>query len=145
MGLSAAWSFEASHDPFLPLALASERTESIELGTAIAVAFARNPMTCAVTSWDLHRMTGGRFILGLGTQIKPHITKRFSEQWSHPAERMREYIEGRAGHLAHVRDRRPAQPPRRVLHPHPDDGVLQPRPPSAWRRRRSTWPASARG
>ncbi len=93
MGLSAAWSFEASHDPFLPLALAAERTESIELGTAIAVAFARNPMTCAITAWDLQRHSGGRFILGLGTQIKPHITKRYSEQWSRPAERMSEYIE----------------------------------------------------
>lgn len=93
MGLSAAWSFEASHDPFLPLAVAAERTEHIQLGTAIAVAFARNPMTCAVTAWDLQRHSEGRFILGLGTQIRPHITKRYSEQWSRPAERMREYIE----------------------------------------------------
>ena len=90
--LNAAWTFEASHDPFLPLALAAERTHSIELGTAIAVAFARNPMTCAITAWDLQRLSNGRFILGLGTQIKPHITKRYSETWSQPATRMREYI-----------------------------------------------------
>ena len=76
MGLDAAWTFEASHDPFLPLVLAADRTKSINLGTAIAVAFARNPMTCAVTSWDLQRLSEGRFILGLGTQIKPHITRR---------------------------------------------------------------------
>ncbi|MCS5689626.1 MAG: LLM class flavin-dependent oxidoreductase, partial [Acidimicrobiales bacterium] len=75
--LNAAWTFEASHDPFLPLALAGEQTQSIELGTAIAVAFARNPMTCAITAWDLQRLSNGRFILGLGTQIKPHITKRY--------------------------------------------------------------------
>ena len=92
MGLDAAWTFEASHDPFLPLVLAADRTKSINLGTAIAVAFARNPMTCAVTSWDLQRLSEGRFILGLGTQIKPHITRRYSEQWSRPAARMREYI-----------------------------------------------------
>ena len=92
MGLDAAWTFEASHDPFLPLALAADQTESIQLGTAIAVAFARNPMTCAVTAWDLQRLSNGRFILGLGTQIKPHITKRYSESWSQPAARMKEYI-----------------------------------------------------
>ena len=92
MGLDAAWTFEASHDPFLPLALAAHQTESIQLGTAIAVAFARNPMTCAVTAWDLQRLSNGRFILGLGTQIKPHITKRYSESWSQPAARMKEYI-----------------------------------------------------
>ena len=92
MQLNAAWTFEASHDPFLPLAIAAERTNTIELGTAIAVAFARNPMTCAVTAWDLQRLSNGRFILGLGTQIRPHITKRYSETWSQPAIRMREYI-----------------------------------------------------
>ena len=92
MGLNAAWTFEASHDPFLPLALAAQQTDTIELGTAIAVAFARNPMTCAITAWDLQRLSNGRFILGLGTQIKPHITKRYSESWSQPASRMKEYI-----------------------------------------------------
>ena len=92
MGLDAAWTFEASHDPFLPLALAAHQTDDIQLGTAIAVAFARNPMTCAVTAWDLQRLSNGRLILGLGTQIKPHITKRYSESWSQPAARMKEYI-----------------------------------------------------
>lgn len=93
LGFDGAWSFEANHDPFIPLTLASQRTERIELGTAIAVAFARPPMTMAVTAWDLQRLSGGRFILGLGTQIKPHITKRYDMPWSKPAARMKEYIE----------------------------------------------------
>jgi probable F420-dependent oxidoreductase len=91
-GYSGAWTAETSHDPFLPLLLAAEHTEELELGTSIAVAFARNPMTLANTAWDLQTYSKGRFILGLGSQIKPHITKRFSMDWSHPAPRMREMI-----------------------------------------------------
>lgn len=91
-GYSGAWTAETSHDPFLPLAVAADRTETIELGTSIAVAFARNPMLLANLGWDLQTMSSGRFILGLGSQIKPHITKRFSMEWSHPAPRMREMI-----------------------------------------------------
>jgi probable F420-dependent oxidoreductase len=91
-GYSGIWSFEGGHDPFLPLLLAAEHTREIELGTSIAVAFARNPMLLAHTGWDLQAYSGGRFILGLGSQIKPHITKRFSMPWSHPAPRMRELI-----------------------------------------------------
>ena len=91
-GYSGAWTAETSHDPFLPLLLAAEHTEKLELGTSIAVAFARNPMTLANTAWDLQAYSGGRFILGLGSQIKPHITKRFSMEWSHPAPRMREMV-----------------------------------------------------
>ena len=92
LGYSGGWTAETSHDPFLPLALAAEHTERIELGTSIAVAFARNPMTLANIGWDLQSFSKGRFILGLGSQIKPHITKRFSMEWSHPAARMREMI-----------------------------------------------------
>jgi probable F420-dependent oxidoreductase len=91
-GYDGAWVAETSHDPFLPLVLASEATEKLELGTGIAVAFARNPMTTASTAWDLQSFSGGRFLLGLGSQIKPHIEKRFSMPWSHPAPRMREFI-----------------------------------------------------
>jgi probable F420-dependent oxidoreductase len=91
-GYSGAWTAETAHDPFLPLLLAAEHTEHLELGTSIAVAFARNPMTLANTAWDLQAYSKGRFILGLGSQIKPHITKRFSMDWSHPAPRMREMI-----------------------------------------------------
>jgi probable F420-dependent oxidoreductase len=91
-GYDGAWSVETAHDPFLPLLLAAEHTEHLELGTSIAVAFARNPMTLAHIAWDLQSYSKGRFILGLGSQIKPHITKRFSMEWSHPAPRMREMI-----------------------------------------------------
>ncbi len=91
-GYSGAWTAETSHDPFMPLVVAAEHTTDLELGTSIAVAFARNPMTLANTAWDLQAFSKGRFILGLGSQIKPHITKRFSMEWSHPAPRMREMI-----------------------------------------------------
>lgn len=92
-GYSGAFTAETSHDPFLPLAIAAEHTATLELGTAITVAFARSPMTTASTAWDLQAFSEGRFILGLGSQIKPHITKRFSMEWSKPAARMREYVQ----------------------------------------------------
>ena len=91
-GYSGLLSAETSHDPFLPLALAAEHTEHIELMTAIAVGFARNPMVLAHTAWDLQALSGGRFLLGLGSQIQAHITKRFSMPWSRPAARMEEMI-----------------------------------------------------
>src|SRR5688500_16842085 len=91
-GYDGVWTGETSHDPLLPLLLAADATERIELGTSITVAFARNPMTTAVTANDLQAYSKGRHILGLGSQIKPHITKRFSMPWSHPAPRMREYV-----------------------------------------------------
>ncbi len=91
-GYDGLWSSESAHDPFLPLVLAAEHTERIELGTAIAVAFARSPMQLAYTAHDLQAYSGGRFLLGLGSQIKPHIERRFSMPWSHPAPRMREFI-----------------------------------------------------
>jgi probable F420-dependent oxidoreductase len=91
-GYDGIWVPETSHDPFLPLILAAEHTERLDLATGIVVAFARNPMTLAQVSWDLQAAAQGRFILGLGSQIKPHITKRFSMPWSSPAARMREMI-----------------------------------------------------
>ncbi len=91
-GYDGAWSAETSHDPFLPHVLAADATDRLELGTGIAVAFARSPMTLANTAWDLQVQSEGRFLLGLGSQIKPHITKRFSMPWSQPAARMREMI-----------------------------------------------------
>jgi probable F420-dependent oxidoreductase len=91
-GYDGAWSSETGHDPFLPLVLAAERTEHLELGTAIAVAFARSPMNLAIMANDLQAFSKGRFMLGLGSQIKPHIEKRFSMPWSRPAARMRELI-----------------------------------------------------
>ncbi|OBI47212.1 LLM class F420-dependent oxidoreductase [Mycobacterium kyorinense] len=91
-GYDGCWTGEINHDPFLPLLLAAEHTSRLELGTSIAVAFARNPMTVANLGWDLQTYSQGRFILGLGTQIKPHIEKRFSMPWSHPVRRMREFV-----------------------------------------------------
>jgi len=92
VGYDGLWSAETSHDPFFPLVLAAEHTDRIMLGTGIAVAFARNPMNLAVMANDLQTLSQGRFMLGLGSQIKPHIEKRFSMPWSHPAPRMRELI-----------------------------------------------------
>jgi probable F420-dependent oxidoreductase len=91
-GYDGVWSAETNHDPFLPIAVGASATEKLEFGTGIAVAFARNPMTLAVLANDLQLLTKGRFMLGMGSQIKPHITKRFSMPWSHPAPRMRELI-----------------------------------------------------
>jgi probable F420-dependent oxidoreductase len=91
-GYSGLWTAETSHDPFFPLLLAAGATSTVELGTSIAVAFARSPMTTANVAWDLQSYSKGRFVLGLGSQIKPHITKRFSMPWSHPAARMREFV-----------------------------------------------------
>jgi probable F420-dependent oxidoreductase len=91
-GFDGIWCAETAHDPFLPLVLAAEHTERVELGTGITVAFARNPMTMAVVANDLQAYSKGRFILGLGSQIKPHIEKRYSMPWSRPAARMREYV-----------------------------------------------------
>jgi probable F420-dependent oxidoreductase len=86
------WLGETRHDPLLGCALAGQGTSRIEVGTGIAVAFARSPMTLAVTANDLQLLTGGRFLLGLGSQVRAHITRRFSMPWSHPAPRMREFV-----------------------------------------------------
>ena len=83
---------EINNDPFFPLVLAAEHSKTIQLTTAISVAFARNPMTVANLAWDLNQYSKGRFTIGLGSQIKPHITRRFSMPWSQPAARMREFI-----------------------------------------------------
>ena len=92
-GFDGLWVAEAAHNPFLPLAHACLATERIELGTAIAVAFPRSPMMMAQNAWDLAEQSRGRFILGLGTQIKPHITRRFSAKWGKPLQQFREYIQ----------------------------------------------------
>jgi probable F420-dependent oxidoreductase len=91
-GYAGIWSFELSHSAFPPLVLAAEHAETLELGTSIVVAFARSPMTTAIEAWDLQGFSGGRLMLGLGSQIRPHIEKRYSMPWSHPAPRMREFI-----------------------------------------------------
>ena len=92
LGYHGAVTAETSHDPFFPLLLAAEHTEQIQLVTSIAVAFARTPMNLANIGHDLNSFSKGRFVLGLGSQIRPHVTKRFSMPWSKPAARMREFI-----------------------------------------------------
>jgi probable F420-dependent oxidoreductase len=91
-GLAALWTTETQHDPFLPLAPAALATRRIALGTAIAVAFPRSPTITAHTAWDLAQASGGRFILGLGTQVKAHIERRFATPWGAPVDRLRDYI-----------------------------------------------------
>ena len=91
-GYDGAVTAEVASDPFFPLLLAAEHSERIDLMTSIAVAFARNPMTLANVGHDLNAYSRGRFVLGLGSQIRPHITRRFSMPWSQPAARMREFI-----------------------------------------------------
>jgi probable F420-dependent oxidoreductase len=92
MGFGALWSAETSHDPFLPLAVAAGVTSRVVLGTAIAVAFPRSPMVLAHVAWDLQRASGGRFVLGLGSQVKAHNERRFSVKWEAPGPRLREVV-----------------------------------------------------
>ena len=91
-GYAGAFTFEGPHDPFFPLVLAAQATSRIELYSAVAIAFARTPMLLAHIGWDLQALSRGRFLLGLGSQIRPHIEKRFGMPWSHPAARMRELV-----------------------------------------------------
>lgn len=93
LGFDGVATRETAHDPFLPLTLAAEHTTKLQLMTAIAVAFARSPMTLAQVAHDLNSLSSGRFILGLGSQVKAHIERRFSMPWSHPAARMREMVQ----------------------------------------------------
>lgn len=92
LGFDGFFSAETSHDPFPPLFLANHAEPELDLGTAITVAFPRSPMVLAHTAWDLAEASQGKFMLGLGTQIKVHINRRFSTEWSHPTDRLREYI-----------------------------------------------------
>lgn len=95
VGFDAVWTSETKHDPFLPLALTAEHTNQLRFGTAIAVAFARSPSILAYTAWDLAAASGGRFLLGLGTQIRPHIERRFGMRWPEsPVGKLREMVQG---------------------------------------------------
>ena len=91
-GYRGFWTSEVAHDPFLPLAVGTASGHDILLGTSIAVAFARSPMTLAYTAWDLARASRGRFVLGLGSQVRGHVTGRFGMPWSAPVPRMREFV-----------------------------------------------------
>ncbi len=92
LGFAGLWTSETKHDSFLPLAVAANSTRALDLGTSIAIAFSRSPMTTAQLSWDLQDLSGGRFILGLGTQVKAHIERRFSMPWGRPVARLKDYI-----------------------------------------------------
>ena len=86
------WFSETSYDPFLQLALAAQHTDRVQIGTAVALAFTRSPTVLAHSAWDLQRLSNGRLLLGLGSQVKGHIQRRFSEEWLSPVERMAEVI-----------------------------------------------------
>ncbi len=92
LGIRGLWTTETTHNPFLPLTHVAAHTERLEFGTGIAVAFPRSPMVTAQLAWDLAGQSGGRFILGLGTQVKAHIVRRFSTVWDKPGPRLKEYI-----------------------------------------------------
>ncbi len=92
VGFAALWTSETKHNPFLPLALAAEHTQRILLGTAVAIAFPRSPMVTAQIAWDLQKYSRGRVLLGLGTQVKAHIERRFGMKWEAPVAKLREYI-----------------------------------------------------
>jgi probable F420-dependent oxidoreductase len=92
LGFSGMWFTESAHNPYLTSAAAALNTERVLIGTGIAVAFPRSPMVTAQATWDLAEASRGRFVLGLGSQVKAHVQRRFSTEWSRPAARMREYI-----------------------------------------------------
>jgi probable F420-dependent oxidoreductase len=92
IGFDGIWTAETKNDPFLPLILAAEHSRRMEVGTAIAVAFARSPASLAYMAWDLARYSQGRFILGLGSQVRGHIERRFGVKWEKPVKKMRETI-----------------------------------------------------
>ena len=93
LGYDAVATQENQHDPFLPLAAAAVATERVRLVTSIALAFTRSPVATAYTGWDLHVSSHGRFVLGLGTQVKGHNERRFSVPWTAPAPRIREVVD----------------------------------------------------
>jgi len=93
VGFDAIWTSETQHDPFLPLGLVAEHTTRLHFGTAIAIGFARSPTVLAHTAWDLAAASGGRFLLGLGTQVRAHVERRFGSTWpASPAGALRELI-----------------------------------------------------
>jgi len=92
LGYDAVLGVETQHDPFLALAIAAQEPSKVELGTGIALAFTKSPVATAYIAWDLQAMSGGRLVLGLGSQVKGHVTRRFGMPWSKPAQRMKDYV-----------------------------------------------------
>lgn len=92
LGFDGLWTSETKHDSFLPLALAAAATHTMRLGNSVAIAFSRSPMVTAQLAWDLQALSGGRFALGLGTQVRAHVERRFSMPFDKPAARLADYI-----------------------------------------------------
>jgi probable F420-dependent oxidoreductase len=92
LGYDTVVAVETQHDPYLILAVAAQTPSKLELATGIALAFTKSPAATAYTAWDLQRMSGGRLVLGLGSQVKGHVTRRFGMPWSKPAQRMKDYV-----------------------------------------------------
>jgi probable F420-dependent oxidoreductase len=92
IGFAGLWSVETKHNSFFPLLIAAEHSARVELGTAVAIAFPRSPMVTAQIAWDLQALSGGRFILGLGTQVRAHIERRYGMAWEPPIAKLRDYI-----------------------------------------------------
>jgi len=109
IGVDGVWFSETSHDPFLGAALAAEHTQRISIGTSVAIAFTRSPTVLAHTAWDLAALSDGRFILGLGSQVKAHITRRFGLPWESPAPKLREAVEAIRSVWTAWRDRTPLE------------------------------------
>lgn len=92
LGFDAVVAVETQHDPYMILAIAAQEPSKLELVTGIALAFTKSPVATAYTAWDIQRMSGGRFLLGIGSQVKGHVTRRFGMPWSKPAQRMKDYV-----------------------------------------------------
>jgi probable F420-dependent oxidoreductase len=93
LGFDGIWTYEISRDPYFPIVPAALATSRVNLGTNLAIAFARSPFSTAMSAWDLQRLTGGRFLLGLGTQVRAHVEHRFSMPFEHPARRIKEFVQ----------------------------------------------------
>ncbi len=109
VGFDAFWVSETRYNPFLALTLAAEHSQRLFLGTAVAIAFARSPMVTAQAAWDLQRYSQGRFLLGLGTQVRAHIERRFGMPWDPPVPKLREYILALREIWAAWQERRPVR------------------------------------
>ena len=127
LGFRGLWSNETVHDPFLPAALIAEHTHKLEFGTAVAIAFARSPATLAYTAWDLAQASKGRFILGLGTQVRAHIERRFGMPWPELGDGQTEGANRRSsGFLGYLAKWYAAESAGRLLSAQPDVAFLQP-------------------
>ncbi len=92
LGYDTVLAVETQHDPYLDLAIAAQEPSKLELATGIALCFTKSPVATAYTAWDIQRMSGGRLVLGIGSQVKGHVVRRFGMPWSKPAQRMKDYV-----------------------------------------------------